>query len=167
MAKILVAYASKRGSTREVADAIALRMREHGLEVDVTAAGDVGGLAGYNGLVVGGALYTGRWHADARRLLKRQRRVLAVLPFAVFAMGPRTTEMHDLAQSREQLDHALAKTPELAPVAVGVFGGVLDPTRLRFPFNRLEASDARDWEAIRAWADDIARKIEMEVPAAA
>ena len=46
--------------------------------------------------------------------------------------------------------------PELEPVATAVFGGVFDPSQLRFPFNRMPAADARDWDAIRAWADGLA-----------
>jgi menaquinone-dependent protoporphyrinogen oxidase len=62
--------------------------------------------------------------------------------------------------SREQLDHALAKASWLTPVAIEVFGGVIDPTKLRFPFNRMPASDARDWEAIRAWASNLATQFQ-------
>jgi hypothetical protein len=39
---------------------------------------------------------------------------------------------------------------------VAVFGGAIDPARLRFPFNRMPASDARDWDAIRTWTAEIA-----------
>jgi len=42
------------------------------------------------------------------------------------------------------------------PVSVTIFGGVVDPEQLGFPFSRMPASDARDWGAIRAWADEVA-----------
>lgn len=61
-----------------------------------------------------------------------------------------------LEESRAQLVKALAKVPEVDPYAVAVFGGVIDPRSLRFPFNRLPASDARNWSEIRAWATDVA-----------
>jgi menaquinone-dependent protoporphyrinogen IX oxidase len=83
-------------------------------------------------------------------------RVLAALPLAVFAMGPLTLEADDVAGSRKQLDRALANEPSLEPIAVVVFGGVVDPTKMRFPFTHMDASDARDWDAIRYWTDDIA-----------
>ena len=54
----------------------------------------------------------------------------------------------DVASSRSQLDRALAATPQVKPDPVAIFGGVVDPAKLRFPFNRLPASDARDWDAI-------------------
>src|SRR5207249_454038 len=75
---------------------------------------------------------------------------------AVFAMGPRTSSEDDLAGSRKQLDHDLAKLPELEPFSIAIFGGVVDPAKLHFPFNRMAASDARDWDAIEAWALELA-----------
>ena len=112
--------------------------------------------------MLGGALYMGRWHADARDFLRRHRRLLAALRLAVFAMGPRTLAESDVEESHEQLDNALAMVPELEPVSVAIFGGVVDPAKLRFPFNRMPASDARDWDAIHAWAQDVAEKLEVE-----
>lgn len=164
MTRILVAYATKKGSTKEVAEAIAERLREHALDADVTPARGVRELAAYDGLVLGGSLYMGRWHGDALGLLKQQREAIAAMPFAVFAMGPMTMEESDVAHSRAQLDNALARTPEILPAAVAIFGGVLDPAEHRFPFSRMKASDARDWEAIRAWADEVAEALVAEVP---
>ena len=142
MGRILVAYATQHGSTEEVADAVAERLREQGVDVETR-------------LALGGALYMGRWHADARRFLKRHRRALAAKPLAVFAMGPAPATDEALAESRAQLDRALAKVPEVEPLAVTIFGGVVDPSKLSFPFNRMPASDARDWDAIRSWADEV------------
>jgi menaquinone-dependent protoporphyrinogen oxidase len=156
MGRILVAYATKRGSTREVAEAVAATLHGQGLAVEVRPARDVSDLSGYDGVVLGGALYTGRLHRDAREFLARHRNTLAVKPAAVFAMGPRTATEKDLAQSRAQLDRALAAVPEVEPQAVAIFGGVLDPAKQRFPFSRMAASDARDWEAIRRWAEEVA-----------
>jgi menaquinone-dependent protoporphyrinogen oxidase len=59
-----------------------------------------------------------------------------------------------------QLDKALQKTPAVEPRAIAVFGGVIDPAKLRFPLNRMPASDARDWDAIEAWADEVGTVLE-------
>jgi len=153
---VLVAYATKRGSTREVADAVAATLSEHGLVVELQPASMVKSLAPYDGVVLGGALYTGRWHGDARAFLRQHRLALAKRIVAVFGMGPRTLDEHEVAGSRAQLDKALAAVPEVTPVSVAVFGGVVDPAQLRFPFNRMPASDVRDWDAIESWATEIA-----------
>ncbi len=153
---ILVAYGTKHGSTREVAHAVAETLEEHGLDVETLPAAGIDDLSPYVGVVVGGAIYMGRWHPDAVGFLEQHRHALAVMPVAVFGMGPRTLEEHDAEESRAQLVKALAKVPEVDPYAVAVFGGVIDPNSLRFPFNRLPASDARDWVAIRAWATEVA-----------
>ena len=152
---ILVAHASKRGSTAEVAVFVADRLRGHGLVLDVRTAAEVDDLTSCEGVVLGGCLYFGRWHGDAVAFLKRHRQALADRPLALFALGPKTSEEHDLAESRAQLDGALAKV-DVDPATVAVFGGVIDPTKLRFPFNRMPASDARDWEAVATWADEVA-----------
>jgi menaquinone-dependent protoporphyrinogen oxidase len=150
---ILVAYASKKGSTAEVATFLGQRLRERGLIADVRRAAEVEDLASYEGVVLGGSVYFGRWHDDARAFLSRFGTALAGRPLAVFALGPKTASEDDLAESRAQLDRALG---DAEPTTVAVFGGVIDPTKLRFPFNRMPPSDARDWTAIAAWADEVA-----------
>jgi menaquinone-dependent protoporphyrinogen oxidase len=162
---ILVAYATKHGSTREVADSVAATLQEQGLDVETLPAAQVDDLSHHDGVVLGGSLYMGRWHPDALDFLKRNRAALATQPVAVFALGPRTTEAKDIAGSRAQLAAALAKVAAVDPFAVAVFGGVLDPRKLRFPLNRIQAVDARDWEAIHAWARDLAETFRYGKPA--
>jgi menaquinone-dependent protoporphyrinogen oxidase len=162
---ILVAYATKRESTHEVADAIAARLRELGHEAGVWPASEIGMLRPYGAVVLGGALYAGRWHRDARRFLAKHRDELAERPVAIYAMGPLKLEADDVRGARDQLDRALSKEPWLNPVSVAIFGGVIDPEKLRFPLNRMEASDARDWDAIRSWADELAETFAPAVAA--
>jgi menaquinone-dependent protoporphyrinogen oxidase len=162
---ILVAYATKRESTHEVAETVAERLRALGQEVDVRPAAEVGMLRPYGGVVLGGALYAGRWHRDARHFLATHRDELSKRPVAVFAMGPLKLEPADVHGSRRQLDRALAREPWLEPVSVAVFGGVIDPAKMRFPFTRMEAADARDWAAIRSWADGLAETLAPAVAA--
>jgi menaquinone-dependent protoporphyrinogen oxidase len=119
-AKILVAYASKHGTTREVAESIAATLREHDLDVEIAEAAHVREIARYDAVVVGGGLYMGKWHSDAQHLLKRHRRELAEKRVAVFGMGPDSLEEAKVAESRKQLDRALAAIPELEPIAVAI-----------------------------------------------
>src|SRR4051812_49129391 len=125
---VLVAYATKAGSTREVAEVVARTLREHGLEADLQPVDEVAALAPYSAVVLGTALYTGRVHKAARRFLSGHRDELAELPLAVFAMGPKTLADVDVAASRVQLDRALAAHAQLRLGPVAIFGGVVNPT---------------------------------------
>jgi menaquinone-dependent protoporphyrinogen oxidase len=167
---ILVGYATRYGSTQEVAEAVAATLRECGLEVDIKLLREVRTLAGYSAAVLGASLYMYRWHKDARRFLSRHRQALTERPVAVFALGP-THDPYDEQEwqdSRAQLDKDLAKFPWFTPVALEMFGGKYDPDKLPFPINLLAgqepASDLRDWEAIRAWASNLATKLEPPLP---
>jgi menaquinone-dependent protoporphyrinogen oxidase len=163
---VLVGYATRYGSTQEVAEAVAAAMRESGLAVEVKPVRDVRSLEGYGAVVLGAALYMYRWHKDARRFLSRHREALMERPVALFALGP-VHDPHDEEEwenSRAQLDKELVKFPWLTPVAVELFGGRFDPQKLGGPIKWFAgaepASDARDWEAIRAWARAVAGKLE-------
>ena len=149
---VLVTYATKYGSTQEVAETVAAVFRENGLQAEVKPTCEVRTLDGFHAVVLGAALYMGRWHKDARGFLKRHRTELSSLPVAIFALGPLTDAEKEQQGSRTQLDHELAKVPWLAPVRIEVFGGVINPAKLHFPFNHMSAGDARDWAVIRAWA---------------
>jgi menaquinone-dependent protoporphyrinogen oxidase len=89
---VLVAYASKHGTTREVAEAVAGTLQELDFRVAVMEAAQVRDVTPYDAVVVGGGLYMGRWHTDASHLLKRHRSELAAKPLAVFGMGPDSLE---------------------------------------------------------------------------
>ena len=164
--QLLVAYATKHGSTHEVAEAMAEELRTRGFDVKVRSAAVVDRLDGYDGVILGSALYMGRLHAEGRAFLHRHREELATLPVAVFAMGPRTLEPSDLAGSCRQLEQALAHEPAVSPFSTAIFGGVLKPAELHFPLSRMHASDVRDWDAIRHWADEIAARFTLMYAAA-
>jgi len=166
---VLVAYASLHGSTRDVAEAIAEILRERGLQVDCAAAQEVRALEGYDAVVLGAALYIGRFHKDASRFLRQHQQALSGLPIAIFAMGPFHDEEKEWRDVRGQLTRQLGKFAWIHPVACEVFGGVFDPRKLRFPFTlipafrKMPASDIRDWSAIRAWSKEVAVKLQPAV----
>lgn len=153
---VLVAYATKNGSTREVAAVIAGTFRALGVSVELGEARYLRGLAdhahgqgrNWNLVVLGAPLYSGRWHRDAHRFLRQHRKELAGVPVAVFGMGPRDADVAAWQRSRKQLERALAKHAWLTPIAVTVFGGV-DPPGKR------PRRDLRDWTQIEAWAAGI------------
>ena len=165
-ASILVGYATTYGSTPEVAECVAAALREHGLGVDVRPVREVRTLDGYGAVVLGAPLIMFHWHKEALNFLARQREALLQRRVAVFALGP-THEPHDEAEWRDsgaQLEKELAKFPWFKPVALKMFGGKYDPQKLTFPISWLAgktpASDLRDWAAVRAWASDLAAKLE-------
>jgi menaquinone-dependent protoporphyrinogen oxidase len=169
-AKVLVGYATRNGSTQEVADKVAAAFREQGFEVDLLPLRKVRTVLGYRMLVLGAPLYMFRWHKDALAFLSRHLESLKKQSVAVFALGPFHDEEKEWKEIRAQLDKELAKYPGLNPVAHEVFGGKFDPANLRFPMNlipalkKMPASDIRDWDAIRAWAGSLASKISADKP---
>jgi menaquinone-dependent protoporphyrinogen oxidase len=160
---VLVGYATRTGSTREVAEAVAAVLRERGLQVDLRPLRDVRTIEGYRSVVLGAPLYFGRLLGDARRTLSQHQKALATLPVALFALGAATTKPEEQQGAQASFDLELARFPWLHPVATACFGGRWDPELLRFPFSLLKralrsqpTSDARDWDAIRAWAEGLA-----------
>ena len=163
---VLVGYATRYGSTQEVAEAIAATLRECGLAIDIQPLREVRTLAGYSAIVLGAPLFMFHWHKEALSFLSRHREALMARPVAVFVLGP-VHDPHDEAEwqdSRAQLDKELAKFPWFTPIALEMFGGKYDPAKLRFPIKMFAgnepASDLRDWTAVRAWARDLAAKFE-------
>ena len=140
MSTVLVVYATKHGSTRDVADVIATTLGERGCEVDLHPASEIRKtLAGADLVVLGAPLYSGRWHNDAHRFLKRHRAELVSIPVAAYGMGPRNDTDEAWQAARTQLNDALTKHGWLTPAAVAVFGGV-DPPKRRIVLKR----DLRD-----------------------
>ncbi len=170
--KVLVAYATSYGSTKEIAEVISETLRNQGLAVDCEPMRNVRILEGYSAVVLGAPLYMFHWHKDALRFLSQHRKVLADhLPIAIFAGGPfGKEEGNEWQEVRAKLDLELAKFPWLTPVSVEIVGGKFDPTKLRFPYNlipalkKMPASDLRDWVAIRAWAKSLAEKFLADLP---
>ncbi len=168
--QVLVAYATRYGSTKETAEAIAKTFGECGLQADIRPIREVRSLEGYSAVVLGAPLFMFHWHKDALGFLKRYRQALAELPVAVFALGPFNDVEKEWQEVRAELDKELAKVPWFRPAAVTIFGGKFDPATLRFPMNLIPAlkkipvSDIRDWSAIRAWAADLAARFQPAVP---
>ena len=161
---ILVVYATRAGSTQEVAGAIGEALRHAGLEADVQRLPFAGKPAQYDGVVLGAPLYMFRWHKDALRFLRRNRTVLEALPVAVFALGPFNDVEKEWNDVRRQLEKALVEFVWLRPVALKIFGGKHDPANLPFPYKlipamkKVPATDIRDWDDIRAWATGLAAR---------
>ncbi|MFT3774963.1 MAG: flavodoxin domain-containing protein [Minicystis sp.] len=161
--KILVTHGSERGGTAGIADRIGATLREAGVAVDVQPAREVRDVRAYDAVIVGGALYANRWHADARRFVLRHAAALRARPVWFFSSGP----LDDSA------DHqGLPPTPPVQQLMdfVGAsghatFGGRLAPDAHGFvaaSMAKTHAGDFRNMARIDAWARDVAHRIEED-----
>ncbi len=159
---ILLAYATRYGSTQQVAETIADTLRKVGLEVDIQPMQEVRKLDKYDAIVLGAAIYNARWHPDAHQFLSQHQEALRQLPVAIFALGPLSTSNAAMRNSRRQLDKELQQYPWLKPVAVEIFAGKYDPTKpgLGFFERFVPASDHRNWDAIHAWANSLPAQLQ-------
>lgn len=163
--KILVAYASRTGSTAGVAEAIGKTLAEDGVQVDVLPMSDVTDLSAYRAVVAGSAIQGSQWLPEAMAFLQAHRETLAQRPFAAFLVCMTLTMSN--GKYREDVANWMQPVRALVrPVSEGLFAGVLDISkvpsfrdRLGFRFSVLlriwSEGDHRDWDAIRAWAEDL------------
>lgn len=160
--KILVTYATRTGSSEEVAQSLAEVFRGHSLPVDLCRVADVHAIEQHTAVVICVALYAGRLHKDVRRFLLEHRTALAKVPVALFVLGPVHSEEKEWSAARQQLEKELKSFPWLSPVVRQIVGGRFDPARMGFAFKLLPAlrkmpvSDVRDWKAIRDAGDKLA-----------
>lgn len=162
--RVLVAYGTKHGSTAEIAEAVATTLRAAGLEVDLLRARRVRSLDPYRAVVLGSAVYAGRWRADAMRLLRRPQ--LADREVWLFSSGPVGEDKGD----PEQVER-WTKPERVQAIAAGigvrdhvVFGGMVadDAGFIRKKMARNippDLRDRRDWQQIEAWAQRIVRDL--------
>ncbi|MEV5312443.1 flavodoxin domain-containing protein [Streptomyces sp. NPDC052610] len=163
--KVLVAYGTTNGSTARIAETVADVLRTRGLTVETAPAGAVDDVTPYDAVVVGGALYAGRWHKDARRFVRRHRRALAERPLWLFSSGP----LDSSAGERN-----IAPVPGVRRVMVRLdaqehitFGGCLEEGARGFVARMIlrdgRGGDFRDFPGIERWAARVAD--EMAAPA--
>lgn len=167
--RILVAEASKHGSTLAIAEALATALRGlvPGAEVDVRAVDDALDVAPYDAVVLGSAVYLGRWMEPARRFARRHAGELLHKPVWLFSSGPigempeRGAEPGDAQQIADELD---AHGHE-------VFLGRLDRGELNLAERAVVGvvhapyGDFRDWPAVEKWAHRIATVLAAQQPA--
>jgi len=159
MSRFLVAYASKMGGTRGIAEVVGTELSAAGHEVAVADAGDVRDLTSFDSVVLGSAIYTGRWRSEAVRLLKRHAAALAERRVWLFQSGPCGD-----GQSREPVQppaNVIRLASRIGARPPVTFGGRLEPeTATGWLARRMAAGplggDYRDWDEIRAWARAIA-----------
>ena len=162
MKTVLVAYASRMGSTQEIATTIGDQLTSRGFEVQVVAAAAAPNAGIFDAVVLGSALYTGRWDRDAVDYLRRNAPDLADRPTWLFQSGPTGPSAGLAATPTPRGVRRVCDKIGLA--APTTFGGNLDRSRAKGLLARWVsvgdlAGDFRDWDQIRAWADDVADRL--------
>jgi menaquinone-dependent protoporphyrinogen oxidase len=159
MKKALVVYASKYGSTAEIAATIGNTLSENGLEVKVASVDAIRDIDPYNIIVIGSAVYAGHWMANAVEFLERNVEKLAQKPVWVFSSGPTGHgDPSDLLGGWRLPENLQPTIEQINPRSVTVFHGKIDPERLHWGERlmvramRGATGDFRDWAAIREWA---------------
>ena len=162
MEKVLVTYASKYGATEEIAEKIAEVLSQAGLPTDVLPAEHVSLLNSYHTVVLGSALYIGRWHKEARKFIKRYEQKLVGRNVWIFLSGPTGEDEDDTREAWHASKKLGATLEHIAPRDVKLFRGAIDPDKLsgleKWMIKNVDAptGDFRDWEAISTWAKEIA-----------
>jgi menaquinone-dependent protoporphyrinogen oxidase len=156
--KVLVAGASKYGSTTGVAEAIGEELRAQALDVEVCAPDDVRSLDGFDAVVIGSGVYAGHWLEPAKQLIERHGTELAARPVWLFSVGP-------LGEPPKPDEEPVDAQPLIDATSARehrIFTGRLDRARLNVFEKaivialRAPEGDFRDWDAIRAWSRGIA-----------
>ena len=163
MARILVAYATKMGSTTEIAQAIGKELNASGHIVDIAEMKNITSVTGYNAVVIGGPVYVGKVEGVGK-FVKRHSTDLARVPVAGFAvcLAAAAKDMEGIAHAEKALHAALSP---ISPVAETIFAGKLDPSKLSWLQKwvtekaKSPVGDFRDWTAIEAWARDLPKKM--------
>ena len=175
---ILVAYATRHGAMRGIAERIAQTLERDGLEVTLRPVEDAGAVDGYDAFVIGSAAYTFHWMKEATTFVRRHASLLASRPVWLFSSGPTGSGTVDAkgqnpleaAEPKEFAEFARAIHPRDEHVFFGAYDPDAKPIGLAEGFmgrfmrvmpevrKALPAGDFRDWPEIEAWADGIARE---------
>lgn len=177
---VLVAYASRHGSTKGIAEFIAEKLRLAGIDADVADVDSVTSLDDYDAFVIGSAVYIGHWMKEAIRFVSRHRAALSERPVWLFSSGPTGDQRTD-AKGRDLLNPSVSGPVDLDRIENGlrvedhrVFFGAMDPDDLGFftrQFfksstirNAAPMGDFRDWGDIESWVNGIGRSLKERTP---
>ena len=176
--RVLVAYASKAGSTKGISEFIGEKLRGRGIQVDVMEVRRARYAKEYDAFVIGSAVYMFHWLKEARQFVSKNSALLANHPVWLFSSGPVGAQPKD-DKGRDLLEVSGPKELEelralVKPRDHRVFFGALEGARLTgvvgFAYRMARKSQAaresmpegdfRDWKEIEAWAMGIARSLE-------
>ena len=167
--RILVAFASRNGSTAEIAERVAGRLRGAGRKVDVAEMGDGPEVSGYDAVVLGSAVHNQAWLPEASDFVSRHVSALSGLPLWLFSVGMSDGLPRLLRAKAKELQEkrilGLLGADVLEPRGHRLFSGVYLEGQLKgaahFSFRLIGGrfGDFRDWAAIESWADGISQEL--------
>lgn len=166
MKRVLIAYASKQGSTKEVAESMAEILKEETFEVDVKNMDAVASVNDYDCVVVGAPINGMKWVDDAVNFIGIHQMDLQDKKTAYFSLS--YTAVLGRKMWRKQIAKAFDMvSKQVAPVKTGVFGGKVDgelPGVLRFVFGvpKGTPNDQRDWTQIETWTKDLSDRFKAD-----
>lgn len=170
---VLVTAASEYGSTTEIARVIGLTLTDRQIEVDMVPPAAVDSVDDYAAVILGSAVYGGRWLTPARNFAIRFQAQLAAHPVWLFSTGPVGAASGKLVDSMDRDCADVTSIRQALPVRGHcIFAGKIDPQPLSavqhasLLVHHLEPGDFRDWTAIRRWANDIADDVDRTAAAA-
>jgi menaquinone-dependent protoporphyrinogen oxidase len=156
---VLIAYASKCGSTGEIAQSIGQTISQTGAYVDVLPIEQIADVSAYQTVFVGSAIRRGHWLPEAVDFLNQHQLELQNIPTACFTAC--MTLCEDTPESRQKAKSFFDPVREIfQPHAEGYFAGKVDPNRLSFMDNTMlkivgtPEGDYRNWNAINQWATE-------------
>jgi menaquinone-dependent protoporphyrinogen oxidase len=161
--RILIAYASRCGSTGEVADGIGQTLCETGVSTEVRLVGKVRDLSPYQSVILGSAVRAGKWLPEAADFVKKHQDTLCRIPVAYFVvcMTMRDDTIENRRRALTFLDPLYKLAPRVKPRDIGLFAGATDFNKLSFVHRSIlkakgiPEGDFRNWEAIRTWAVNV------------
>ncbi len=156
--RVLVTYATRAGSTAEVAAEIGSNLSQRGFIVDVKPVKEVSSLEGYQAVVLGSAVRMGNWLPEMTAFVKANQQALNAVPVALFTVHMLNTGEDETSRTARRT-YLQAIRPLLHHAEEAYFAGRMDFSRLSF-LDRIIAkmvkaveADRRDWDAVRAWAE--------------
>ena len=151
--RVLVAYGTKMGGTKGLAEMLGSDLVDLGHAAEVLPAKNVKDIDGYEAVILGGALYYFvSWHKDARSFVKRHRNALRQRPVWLFSSGP-------LDDSATEKDIPPVRSVRKAMDQIGARGHVTLGGRLQEKNGNLPIGDWRDPAHVRRWAEQIAGEL--------
>jgi menaquinone-dependent protoporphyrinogen oxidase len=170
--RALVAYASKCGSTTEVAEVVAGRLMAKGWRVDLAEVVEAGAPEGYDAVVLGSAVRMGAWLPEAVNYVRKHQARLRKMAVAIFTVH--MLAIDESVESEEQRAAYVRPVLQLIqPRVEAFFAGRIDYGRLSLMERKIAEAvntpevDRRDWKLIESWADGLAGVLALGVKEAA